>query len=67
MSSTPGSAYHSRMMRVAACRSAMVSNSGETIRRLLTCSVPNPRSRPVSFISTITSSRSLTSSVWEMM
>jgi hypothetical protein len=49
-------------------RSAMVSNSGTTISSAaasLASSVP--RSRPVSFCSSSTSSRSLTVSVWLMM
>ena len=45
----------------------MVSNNGETIRSLIAPSSSVPRKRPTSFSSNITSSRSLTSSVCEMM
>ena len=64
------------MIGAAWRRSAMVSNSGTTIMSATEPSVDPgavpvsssvPRISPVSFISSSTSSRSLASSVWEMM
>ncbi len=46
----------------------MVSNSGDTISAVVASPpLSGPRTRPASFSSTSTSSRSLTVSVWEMM
>ncbi len=55
------------MIVAALRRSPMVSNSGETISAVVAWSSSVPRSRPASFSSTSTSSRSLTLSVCEMM
>ncbi len=65
---TKGKAMTSLMMPAARCRSGIVSNRGMTISsHVLSPACQSVRSKPVSFCSSNTSSRSDTVSVCEMM